>query len=72
MPHAQFPILYNIFKEFGELVHLFGISKTVVNLGEQLMTAKNAKPSYAFRTGWALLLLAINFLVAAYYFHIIE
>jgi photosystem I protein len=39
------------------------------------MTAKGklaAKPSYAFRTGWALLLLAINFLVAAYYFHIIE
>ena len=39
------------------------------------MTAKGkpaAKPSYAFRTGWAVLLLAINFLVAAYYFHIIE
>ncbi len=31
-----------------------------------------AKPPYAFRTGWALLLLAVNFLVAAYYFHIIE
>ncbi|MBD2163140.1 photosystem I protein PsaX [Calothrix membranacea FACHB-236] len=31
-----------------------------------------AKPPYPFRTGWALLLLAINFLVAAYYFHIIE
>jgi photosystem I 4.8kDa protein len=45
------------------------------------MTAKNkgsavaqtdGKPPYAFRTGWALFLLAINFLVAAYYFHIIE
>ncbi|WP_016951329.1 photosystem I protein PsaX [Anabaena sp. PCC 7108] len=39
------------------------------------MTAKGktaAKPSYVFRTGWALLLLAINFLVAAYYFHIID
>jgi photosystem I protein len=39
------------------------------------MTAKSkpaAKPSYAFRTGWALLLLAVNFLVAAYYFHIID
>ena len=39
------------------------------------MTAKSkpaAKPSYAFRTGWTLLLLAVNFLVAAYYFHIIE
>jgi photosystem I 4.8kDa protein len=33
---------------------------------------KTAKPPYPFRTGWALLLLAINFLVAAYYFHIIE
>ncbi|BAY11999.1 photosystem I protein PsaX [Calothrix sp. NIES-2098] len=31
-----------------------------------------AKPPYPFRTGWALFLLAINFLVAAYYFHIIE
>ncbi|MGH1395330.1 MAG: photosystem I protein PsaX [Trichormus sp.] len=31
-----------------------------------------AKPPYTFRTGWALLLLAVNFLVAAYYFHIID
>ena len=31
-----------------------------------------AKPPYAFRTGWALFLLAINFVVAAFYFHIIE
>lgn len=31
-----------------------------------------AKPPYGYRTGWALFLLAINFLVAAYYFHIIE
>ncbi|MBE9006774.1 photosystem I protein PsaX [Fortiea sp. LEGE XX443] len=31
-----------------------------------------AKPPYAFRTGWALLLLAVNFLVAAYYFNIIQ
>jgi photosystem I protein len=36
------------------------------------MTAKANKPNYVFRTSWALLLLAINFLVAAYYFHIIE
>ncbi len=34
--------------------------------------SKTAKAPYPFRTGWALLLLAINFLVAAYYFHIIE
>jgi len=27
---------------------------------------------YPFRTGWALVLLGINFLVAAYYFGIIE
>jgi photosystem I 4.8kDa protein len=27
---------------------------------------------YPFRAGWALLLLAINFVVAAFYFHIIE
>jgi photosystem I protein len=31
-----------------------------------------AKPPYPFRTGWAILLLAVNFLVAAYYFHIID
>ncbi|MBW4512010.1 MAG: photosystem I protein PsaX [Scytonematopsis contorta HA4267-MV1] len=31
-----------------------------------------AKSPYPFRTGWALLLLAINFLVAAYYFNIIQ
>ncbi|MEH1933252.1 MAG: photosystem I protein PsaX [Nostoc sp.] len=31
-----------------------------------------AKPPYAYRTGWALFLLAINLLVAAYYFHIIQ
>jgi len=39
------------------------------------MTAKPSptkKPPYTFRAGWALLLLAINFLVAAYYFGIIK
>ncbi|MEB3179304.1 MAG: photosystem I protein PsaX [Nostocaceae cyanobacterium] len=38
------------------------------------MTAKSkdAKFPYPFRAGWALLLLAINFLVAAYYFGIIQ
>jgi photosystem I 4.8kDa protein len=35
-------------------------------------TTTTGKPPYPFRTGWALFLLAINFLVAAYYFHIIE
>lgn len=28
-------------------------------------------PPYLFRTAWAVLLLAINFLVAAFYFHLI-
>jgi photosystem I 4.8kDa protein len=54
--------------------------KSPLTLGEQLMTAKigkdvaksGAKSPYPFRTGWALLLLAINFLVAAYYFNIIQ
>lgn len=32
----------------------------------------SGKPPYTFRTAWALLLLAINFLVAAYYFNIIQ
>jgi photosystem I 4.8kDa protein len=41
--------------------------------GKDLPVADSgAKPPYAFRTGWALFLLAINFLVAAYYFHIIQ
>ncbi|MBE9208114.1 photosystem I protein PsaX [Nostoc sp. LEGE 06077] len=31
-----------------------------------------AKPPYPFRTAWALLLLGVNFLVAAYYFNIIQ
>ncbi|MHC5934796.1 photosystem I protein PsaX [Nostoc sp.] len=31
-----------------------------------------AKPPYAYRTGWAVFLLALNLLVAAYYFHIIQ
>jgi photosystem I 4.8kDa protein len=34
------------------------------------MTAKT-KPNYSFRAFWALVLLGINFLVAAYYFHIL-
>jgi photosystem I 4.8kDa protein len=40
------------------------------------MTAKKvsapAKPNYTFRTAWALGLLAINFLVAAMYFHVLD
>ncbi|MEH2460730.1 photosystem I protein PsaX [Nostoc sp.] len=31
-----------------------------------------AKPPYAYRTGWALFLLALNLLVAAYYFRVIQ
>jgi len=33
---------------------------------------KEKKPSYTFRAGWALLLLAGNFLVAAIYAHLIN
>jgi photosystem I protein len=36
------------------------------------VTAKTTKPSYTFRTFWALVLLAGNFLVAAYYFGILK
>jgi photosystem I protein len=35
-----------------------------------MTTAKTNKPNYTFRTFWALVLLAVNFLVAAIYFHI--
>lgn len=34
--------------------------------------AVKTKPTYIFRASWAILLLAINFLVAAYYFGIIQ
>ena len=44
-------------------------AKTTKNLP---VADTGAKPPYAFRTGWALFLLAINFVVAAFYFHIIE
>lgn len=39
-----------------------------------IMTSKQSpkKPPYTFRAGWALLLLAINFVVAAYYFGILQ
>ncbi|MGF1497603.1 MAG: photosystem I protein PsaX [Elainellaceae cyanobacterium] len=39
-------------------------------LKEDVPTTGN--PPYPFRTGWALLLLAGNFLVAAFYFGIIK
>jgi photosystem I 4.8kDa protein len=47
-------------------------AKTTKNLANSPVADSGAKPPYAFRTGWALLLLAINFVVAAFYFHIIE
>jgi photosystem I protein len=34
--------------------------------------AKSGKPPYPFRLFWALVLLLGNFIVAAFYFHIIE
>jgi photosystem I protein len=36
------------------------------------MTMKTGKPPYTFRASWALLLLAVNFIVAAYYFGILK
>jgi len=64
----------NIFKDSGNLVLLFGICVNVIKSGGSNMTSKTkeTKPSYVFRASWATLLLAINFLVAAYYFHIVE
>ena len=35
-------------------------------------TTKTSSPPYPFRLGWALLLLGINFVVAAYYFGILK
>jgi photosystem I 4.8kDa protein len=35
-------------------------------------TAKPQKPNYTFRTFWAIVLLAGNFIVAAYYFGILK
>jgi photosystem I 4.8kDa protein len=32
----------------------------------------SGQPPYAFRAGWALLLLAVNFIVAAFYFGILR
>ena len=39
-------------------------------VGEDVIK-NEAKAPYPFRTGWAILLLAINFLVAAFYFQIL-
>ncbi|KAF3887320.1 MULTISPECIES: photosystem I protein PsaX [Nostocales] len=39
-------------------------------VGEDVAKTGATAP-YPFRTGWAVLLLAINFLVAAFYFHIL-
>jgi len=37
------------------------------------MTSKpSSKPAYTFRAGWAIVLLAINFVVAAFYFGILK
>jgi photosystem I 4.8kDa protein len=47
-------------------------AKTTKNVANSAVADSGAKPPYAYRTGWAILLLAINLLVAAFYFHIIE
>lgn len=56
--------------------------KKVIQLGAKPMTAKakkyeapvanSGKPPYPFRVFWALVLLFGNFLVAAFYFHLIQ
>ncbi|MBW4633443.1 MAG: photosystem I protein PsaX [Iphinoe sp. HA4291-MV1] len=43
---------------------------SAAKVGEDVAKS-GAKPPYSFRLGWALFLLALNFLMAAYYFHII-
>ncbi len=45
---------------------------TQVNKSTSTPTTKTGKPPYTFRTAWALLLLAINFVVAGYYFGILK
>lgn len=61
----------------------FTIFKKVSKSGANPMTAKakkydapvaktGAKPPYPFRLFWALVLLLGNFVVAAFYFHILE
>lgn len=47
------------------------MGKTGANTPTGAVT-KTGKPPYPFRTGWALFLLAGNFLVAAYYFHLLK
>ncbi|MBN3908646.1 MAG: photosystem I protein PsaX [Nostoc sp. NMS1] len=47
-------------------------AKTTKNLANSPVADSGAKPPYPYRTGWAIFLLAINLLVAAWYFHIIE
>lgn len=46
-------------------------SRTKKSTSSEAVVPKTGNAPYPFRTGWALLLLAINFLVAAYYFHIL-
>lgn len=51
----------------------FGIRFNVIPMEQPLMaTQTQKKPPYTFRAGWAILLLAINFLVAAIYAHLIN
>ncbi|PSP15727.1 MAG: photosystem one PsaX [Cyanobacteria bacterium QS_8_64_29] len=39
---------------------------------KQLPVPQSGQPPYPYRTGWALVLLLGNLLVAAFYFHIID
>jgi photosystem I protein len=70
----------NFYESHPVLYYFFTKSLTK---GENTMAAETKKYEapvaksggkfpYPFRAGWAVFLLAINFLVAAYYFHVIQ
>lgn len=48
------------------------MADTSKNLLNSDSVMKTGKPPYTFRTAWFGLALAINFLVAAYYFHVVQ
>jgi photosystem I 4.8kDa protein len=55
--------------ELGVLLMAAQIAKNQLKSDSVMKTGKFP---YTFRTAWFLVLLAINFVVAAFYFHIIE
>lgn len=69
MGNALWYVLYRVTDHKIGVLPMPEVAKNLLN-SDAVM--KTGKPPYPFRMGWFLLLLAINFLVAAYYFHIIE